>query len=114
MDWQDEARRRGTDYEQREIEWKDWVREQRAIANRERQHDAEANMRLRVELRDAYKAEEMQMERALAMSRISGLPIGASLQARRARMRACSHSYTPPPMTNATESSCSQSHSPLH
>ena len=68
------------------------MREQRAIANRERQHDAEANMRLRVELRDAYKAEELQMERALAMSRISGL----GLQARRARMRACSHSYTPP------------------
>ena len=70
------------------------MREQRAIANRERQHDAEANMRLRVELRDAVKAEELQMERALAMSRVYGLGVG--LQARRARMRACSHSYTPP------------------
>ena len=94
QDWEEEARRRGAANQQREQEWRDWVREQRAIANRERQHDAEVNMRLRVELRDAELAEELQMERALAMSRVYGLGVG--LQARRARMRACSHSYTPP------------------
>ena len=77
------------------------MREQRAIANRERQYDAEVNMKLRVELRDAELAArdaelaaEQQMERALALSRVYGLGVG--LQARRARMRACSHSYTPP------------------
>ena len=64
------------------------------MADRERQYDAAVNMKLRVELRDAELAEELQMERALAMSRVYGLGVG--LQARRARMRACSHSYTPP------------------